>query len=168
MTTTVIDFCTPPVPGERHKYYGDAHNKFIKLPQLAVQSSPAITTPTTTTTNTTVAPVTRGAESNAAITTLSPRPSPQPAESTTHGKKIEQQKTLHSLASTGNLAIFKQVLQLLPDPLKAVNDPHPSTGLTPIHFAASRGHVEIVRCLVEDYHVSVDSRDKEGEVYIYI
>lgn len=159
MTTTVIDFCTPPVPGEHHKYYGDAHNKFIKLPQLAVQSSP-ITTP---------APVTtRGTESNAEISnnsTLSPRSSPQPTETTTHGKKIEQQKTLHSLASTGNLAIFKQVLQLLPDPLKAVNDPHPSTGLTPIHFAASRGHVDIVRCLVEDYHVSVDSRDKEGEVH---
>ncbi|KAI9489636.1 hypothetical protein BDB00DRAFT_962087 [Zychaea mexicana] len=121
MSTTIVEFCTPPVPGERHKYYGDAHNKFIKLPQLA----------TTATTKTTV-------------------------ESSPH-------RTLHSLASSGSLPLFKRLLLHLPDPLKAVNDPHPSTGLTPIHFAASRGHVEIVRCLVEDYHVSVDSRDKEGE-----
>ena len=31
---TVIDFCTPAVPGEVHKYYGDSHNKFLKLPHI--------------------------------------------------------------------------------------------------------------------------------------
>lgn len=138
--TQIIDFCTPPVPGETHKYYGDSHNLFLKLPRFAatavkqpVKSSPA--PPTTTTTI--VAP---------------------PA------KKADHQKTLHSVASSGNLVLLKQILHLLPDPLKAVNDAHPATGLTPIHFAASRGHVDIVRCLVEDYAVAVDSRDKEGEV----
>ncbi|OAD75351.1 hypothetical protein PHYBLDRAFT_94736, partial [Phycomyces blakesleeanus NRRL 1555(-)] len=76
----------------------------------------------------------------------------------------QQQKTLHAVASSGNLGMLKQILSVLQDPLKAVNDPHPSTGLTPLHFAASRGHLEVVKCLLEDYAVSVDSRDKEGEV----
>lgn len=128
----IVDFCTPPVPGETHKYYGNTHNHFIKLPQF----------------------------------TTKPEEPPSPATPTPVNKKTEeqQQKTLHSVASTGNLIILKQILLLLPDPLKALNDPHPSTGLTPIHFASSRGHVDIVRCLVEEYQVSLDSRDKEGEV----
>lgn len=138
MTVAVMEFCTPPVPGEKHKYYGDVHNNFIKLPRLVPPGKSAATPPA----------VTR------ALATKSSR-----------AIAIEQQKTLHSVASSGNLLILKQILLRLPDPLKAVNDPHPATGLTPIHFAASRGHVDIVRCLVEEYQVSVDSRDKEGEVF---
>ncbi|KAF7727259.1 hypothetical protein EC973_007872 [Apophysomyces ossiformis] len=130
-TATAIEFCTPPIPGETHKYYGYTHNNFIKLPQ-AIPSPP----------------------SKVAI-----------AQTKNKGqqKKQQQQNTLHSVASAGDLILIKQILILLPDPLKAVNDPHPSTGLTPMHFAASRGHVDIVRCLVEEYDVSVDARDKEGE-----
>ncbi|KAG0174666.1 hypothetical protein DFQ28_005264 [Apophysomyces sp. BC1034] len=130
-TTTLMEFCTPPVPGETHKYYGYAHNNFIKLPQLATPPPSKPTVP--------------------------------PTKSKGPQKKQPQQKTLHSVASAGNLILLKQILMILPDPLKAVNDPHPSTGLTPMHFAASRGHVDIVRCLVEEYSVFVDVRDKEGE-----
>lgn len=55
---------------------------------------------------------------------------------------------------------------MVPDQLQAVNDPHPATGLTCLHFAASRGHLKIIQCLVEEYAVRVDSTDKEGEVCV--
>ncbi|KAI7908065.1 uncharacterized protein BX663DRAFT_482298 [Cokeromyces recurvatus] len=52
---------------------------------------------------------------------------------------------------------------MVSDPIKAVNEPFPSTGLTCLHFAASRGHLNIVQCLVEEYLIDPDSTDKEGE-----
>ncbi|GAA5805838.1 hypothetical protein EDC94DRAFT_549272 [Helicostylum pulchrum] len=77
--------------------------------------------------------------------------------------RSKEHKTLRSVALSGNLALLKQFLQMVPDQLKAVNDPHPATGLTCLHFAASRGHLKIITCLVEEYAVRVDSTDKEGE-----
>jgi ankyrin repeat protein len=129
--STIVDFCTPAVPGEIHKYYGYSHNKYIKLPNI----SPTI--PSTKTVSAKKANV----------------------------NKSKEHKTLRSVALSGNLALLRQFLQMVPDQLKAVNDPHPSTGLTCLHFAASRGHLKIIQCLVEEYAVRVDSTDKEGEVY---
>ncbi|CAO3628540.1 unnamed protein product [Mucor fragilis] len=130
--TSVIDFCTPAVPGEVHKYYGYSHNKFLKLPHI----NPVHT-------------VTNAPASNAAA-----KRSPS---------KSKEHKTLRSVALSGNLALLRQFLQMVPDQLQAVNDPHPATGLTCLHFAASRGHLKIIQCLVEEYAVRVDSTDNEGE-----
>ena len=126
--TSVVDFCTPAVPGEVHKYYGYSHNI---NPVHSVTNVPA---------------------SNAA-TKRSP-------------SKSKEHKTLRSVALSGNLALLRQFLQMVPDQLQAVNDPHPATGLTCLHFAASRGHLKIIQCLVEEYAVRVDSTDKEGEVCV--
>lgn len=134
--TSVIDFCTPAVPGEVHKYYGYSHNKFLKLPHI---------NPVHTVTNT------PASNTAAAIAKRSP-------------SKSKEHKTLRSVALSGNLALLRQFLQMVPDQLQAVNDPHPATGLTCLHFAASRGHLKIIQCLVEEYAVRVDSTDKEGEV----
>jgi ankyrin repeat protein len=131
--STIVDFCTPAVPGEMHKYYGYSHNKYIKLPHI----SPTI-------------------PSNKAV-----------AAKKANVNKSKEHKTLRSVALSGNLALLRQFLQMVPDQLKAVNDPHPATGLTCLHFAASRGHLKIIQCLVEEYAVRVDSTDKEGEVCIY-
>ncbi|KAG0750016.1 hypothetical protein G6F62_000423 [Rhizopus arrhizus] len=120
----MIDFCTPAIPGEAHKYYGYSHNKYIKLPIV-------IPTP--------------------------------PVTNTVKHNKSQEQKTIRAVALSGNLALLRQFLQIVPDQLKAVNDPHPATGLTCLHFAASRGHLKIVQCLIEEYAVKVDSVDKEGE-----
>ncbi|KAF7730660.1 hypothetical protein EC973_001609 [Apophysomyces ossiformis] len=119
---SVIEFCTPPIPGESHQYYGFSHNNFIKLPHLT--TAPKSNSPT----------------------------------------NIKSKQTnLRTAASAGNLAMLKQILLLVSDPLKAVNEAQTSTGLTPLHIAASRGHLDIVQCLIEEYEVAVDSRDKEGE-----
>ncbi|CAO3615832.1 unnamed protein product [Cunninghamella echinulata] len=111
--TAILEFCTPPIPGETHKYYGDAHNNLIKLPQFTPSTPiPPITTTTT-------------------------------ATITKQNKKPSEQKTLHNLAANGNLILLKQILLLLPDPLKAVNDHQTSTGFTPLHYAAARGHLKL-------------------------
>ncbi|CAO3617505.1 unnamed protein product [Cunninghamella blakesleeana] len=128
--TAILEFCTPPVPGETHKYYGDAHNSLIKLPQF------------------TPSPIT-------------------PPVVTTKQKKSSEQKTLHDFAASGNLLLLKQILLLLPDPLKTVNDHQSTTGYTPLHYAAARGHLKIVECLIDDYAVSINARDKEGETALH-
>ena len=121
---TVIDFCTPAVPGEVHKYYGDSHNKFLKLPHIP----PASQTPKKV------------------------------------ANKKSELKTLRSVALYGDLRLLRHFLEMVPDKIKAVNEPHPATGLTCLHFAASQGHLKFIQCLVEEYAVRVDSTDKEGEV----
>lgn len=120
MGVNILEFCTPPIPGQPHKYYGNAHNNFIKLP-VAIPH-------------------------------------------TTIQKTVSTNNSLHSIATSGNLTLLKSILPFLPAPQKAVNEPHPSTGLTPLHFAASRGHVSIVKYLVDDYSAVVDAKDREGEV----
>ncbi|KAL0137571.1 ankyrin [Mucor lusitanicus] len=119
MGVNILEFCTPPIPGQPHKYYGNAHNNFIKLP-VAIPH-------------------------------------------TTIQKTVSTNNSLHSIATSGNLTLLKSILPFLPTPQKAVNEPHPSTGLTPLHFAASRGHFNIVKYLVDDYSAVVDAKDREGE-----
>lgn len=115
----MLEFCTPPVPGQRHEFYGNAHNNHIKLP-VAIPH-------------------------------------------TTIQKTVSSNNTLHSIATSGNLALLKNILPFLPTPQAAVNEPHPATGLTPLHFASSRGHFNIVKYLVDDYSALVDAKDREGE-----
>lgn len=128
MGVNILEFCTPPVPGQRHEYYGNAHNNFIKL-----------SIPTTTV--------------NVQATIQ---------------KTVSSNNSLHSIATSGNLGLLKSVLPFLPTPHKAVNEPHPTTGLTPLHFAASRGHFNIVQYLVDDYNALVDAKDREGEVGVFV
>jgi ankyrin repeat protein len=68
-------------------------------------------------------------------------------------------KDLYSSAASGQLFQVQRLLAKGCDP----NLPHMS-GLLPIHFAASRGHVELVAFLLESKQQHVDVVDKEGEV----
>lgn len=68
---------------------------------------------------------------------------------------------LHSSVASGQLNTVQRLLSSGEfDP----NLPHSTTGLRPIHFAASRGHVDLVQFLVQTSQVQIDSIDKEGEV----
>lgn len=67
---------------------------------------------------------------------------------------------LHGSVASGQLHLVQQLIANGCDP----NLPHTITGLRPIHFAASRGHVNLVKYLVESSHCHVDAVDKEGEV----
>jgi hypothetical protein len=47
------------------------------------------------------------------------------------------------------------------------NTPHPHTGLTPLHYAASRGHLDIARYLVDECGALVDMEDPSGETALH-
>ncbi|KAI9251793.1 ankyrin repeat-containing domain protein [Phascolomyces articulosus] len=82
-----------------------------------------------------------------------------------------QDSDLTTLAATGNLSVLEErlnshnnsssnrhaVLQVDPD------QPQSGTGLRPLHFAASRGYLNIVTCLIEKAGATVDATDQEGE-----
>lgn len=67
---------------------------------------------------------------------------------------------LHRSVASGQLTLVQRLIADGCDP----NLPHVTTGLRPIHFAASRGHVDLVKYLVETSQCQVDATDKEGEV----
>lgn len=68
--------------------------------------------------------------------------------------------SLHRSVASGQLNLVQRLIANGCDP----NLPHITTGLRPIHFAASRGHVDLVKYLVETSKCQVDAIDKEGEV----
>ncbi|GAN09199.1 FYVE-domain-containing protein [Mucor ambiguus] len=66
---------------------------------------------------------------------------------------------LYRSVASGQLTLVQRLIADGCDP----NLPHLTTGLRPIHFAASRGHVDLVKYLVETSQCQVDATDKEGE-----
>lgn len=67
---------------------------------------------------------------------------------------------LHRSVASGQLTLVQRLIANGCDP----NLPDVTTGLRPIHFAASRGHADLVKYLVETSKCQVDATDKEGEV----
>ncbi|KAI8584460.1 hypothetical protein K450DRAFT_216522 [Umbelopsis ramanniana AG] len=82
---------------------------------------------------------------------VSPKPKPKPKREST---------SLYTAASNGNLQKLKELL----NENNNVNQDQPITGLTLLHFAASRGHLEVTRSLCEEYGALTDIEDREGEV----
>ncbi|KAI8327182.1 ankyrin repeat-containing domain protein [Blakeslea trispora] len=68
--------------------------------------------------------------------------------------------SIHTSVASGQLYLVQRLIAEGCDP----NLPHTTTGLRPIHFAASRGHLELVRYLVEStLSCQLDAVDKEEE-----
>ena len=70
---------------------------------------------------------------------------------------------LTTLAATGNLLGLREriedtTIQVDPDQSQS------GTGLRPLHFAASRGYLNIVTYLIEEAGATVNAMDQEGEV----
>ena len=70
--------------------------------------------------------------------------------------------TVFTASMTGNLAVLRELLKTH-DP----NTTQPSTGLSALHYASSRGHIQLVNYLLDNAGATVDLEDREGEVYIY-
>ncbi|KAI8583114.1 hypothetical protein K450DRAFT_224287 [Umbelopsis ramanniana AG] len=66
--------------------------------------------------------------------------------------------TLFTASMTGNLAVLQELLRTH-DP----NITQPSTGLSALHYASSRGHIQLVNYLLDDAGATVDLEDREGE-----
>jgi hypothetical protein len=84
---------------------------------------------------------------------VSPKPKPQP-------KPKRESASLYTAASNGKLQKLKELL----NENNNVNQDQPITGLTLLHFAASRGHLDVTRSLCEEYGALTDIEDREGEV----
>ncbi|EMD40637.1 hypothetical protein CERSUDRAFT_43468 [Gelatoporia subvermispora B] len=87
------------------------------------------------------------------------KPSPLPAHL----------EALNAAAATGDLkcvqdAFRKAVENDNVDPFSLANDASPRSGLTALHTAARRGHINIVKWLMEECGAMSDVEDKEGEV----
>jgi hypothetical protein len=130
---TIPDAVYPPIPGQRHKYYGNIHFKGVKLPEDAYANS----------TN----------ESN-------------------NDSESNQDIDIYEAAATGKLRKLQELLALdangdTSDTSRSfllANTAKASTGFTPLHYAASRGHFEVVRWLVDVAGAIVDLEDITGEV----
>jgi hypothetical protein len=81
------------------------------------------------------------------------------AEPKTKPKTKSESGSLYTVASAGNIQRLKELLK----ERNVVNQDQPVTGLTLLHFAASRGHLEITRCLCEEFGALTDVEDREGE-----
>lgn len=79
----------------------------------------------------------------------------------TNAASVVKSHAATELAAKGDLALLQQQL---------INNNHDSdapqvtTGLRPLHYAASRGHLPVVVYLVEKAGATVDATDREGEV----
>jgi hypothetical protein len=132
----IPEVVNPPIPGESHRYYGNIHLKQLKLP-------------------------TNSFNNNALRTTTSfPRYS--------EDGSIENDLDIHEAAAAGNFTRVKELLAPqgsgeTSSAFLLANEPSQSSGLTPLHYAASRGHYDIVKWLI-DAGAIVDLEDQTGEV----
>lgn len=76
---------------------------------------------------------------------------------------MARQESLYTTAQQGNIERVQALLMHEGEPLN-VNLASSSTGMTVLHYAASRGHLQIVQLLVDQCGAIVDMADREGEV----
>ncbi|KAH8118604.1 hypothetical protein DFH11DRAFT_1503082 [Phellopilus nigrolimitatus] len=85
----------------------------------------------------------------------------------------DQLETLYNVSLSGDLVQLKKLVSNATsygglEAFALVNDASPRTGLTVVHAAASRGHVNALKWLIEDCGGIPDLEDKEGEGYLDI
>ncbi|KAK9720610.1 hypothetical protein K7432_004046 [Basidiobolus ranarum] len=137
VASMIPEMVYPPVPGETHAFYGDHHNKGVKLPDRSHL---------------------KFNDSNL--------PNPLNSEIPNQIQK-EINERLYIAAETGDANVMSELLEAMDaatngSPSGLINTPSPSTGLTALHYAASRGHLTLVQLLVDSGSI-VELPDKEGE-----
>lgn len=91
---------------------------------------------------------------------------PQPTRPIDHNR-------LSNLCSQGPLSSLQSFFKVTTSPPPAgsgissfalANEPNPTSGLVPIHYAAREGKVEILKWLVKEVGALIEMEDREGEV----
>lgn len=178
---SIPEFVHPPVPGESHDLYGDSHLDSIKLPVSAARRSPSGSAVSRSIQS--ADPL--GVESSfgsRANETSTPAPSSRsdPArESTSGATPVASQDSIEGSSDdilwarlvenciNGQADLVQEILTLSPQLKDSIDNVSTATGMNPLHFAASRGHEEIVRILIDQAGAGVDAPDREGEVRIF-
>ncbi|KAI8600716.1 hypothetical protein EDD21DRAFT_126571 [Dissophora ornata] len=172
---SIPEFVHPPVPGESHDFYGDTHLDSIKLPVPVAVHSPT------------------SARSNSAqfvdplavddILHMGSRESSTPASARNESvRELVSGATLVVGADqtegssddilwaklvegciNGQSELVQEILTQSPQLKDSIDNISSATGMNPLHFAASRGHDEIVRILIDQAGAVVDVQDREGE-----
>ncbi|KAG6336356.1 hypothetical protein ID866_2751 [Astraeus odoratus] len=83
-----------------------------------------------------------------------------------------QLEALCAAASSGDLTLLKKLFSTAlqggeVEPFALANDASSRTGFTPLHSAASRGHLDVVRWLIEECGAMPDLEDREGETALH-
>ncbi|KAI8816813.1 uncharacterized protein EV422DRAFT_500720 [Fimicolochytrium jonesii] len=87
-------------------------------------------------------------------------------ESSSNDPEAARQKVLIEAVVHNDVVKINEVLDETSDPAKLVNDLSPATGLAPLHYAAARGYLHILRLLIEKC-AEIDRVDREGETPLF-
>ncbi|KAG0349384.1 hypothetical protein BG004_007011 [Podila humilis] len=179
---SIPDFVHPPVPGESHELYGDSHLESIKLPALAV-AGPTINRPRNSHSNSLSFSDPLSLDSSTCQG--SGRTSSLPNSS--HPVTISRNESVHELigaspaadaehssdaiawvklveaCTQGHSELVQEIIEISPSLKDSIDNISSATGMNPLHFAAARGHSEVVRILIDQAGAGADIQDREGE-----
>lgn len=174
----IPDFVHPPVPGESHDFYGDSHLDTIKLPPAAVLEQPRVRTGNSSDLLTQQGD--NGAHSSHSSSHPLDTADPSGNESghqhnsgasVVAGANVSESSSedtswsrLLEATVGGNAGQVQEILSMSPELRESIDNLSSATGMNPLHFAASRGHEEIVRIIIDQAGAGVDVQDREGEV----
>lgn len=177
---SIPDFVHPPVPGESHDLYGDSHLDSIKLPAPSVipsssnnytsSSSALFSDPLSHSVSTNISSSNNHshAQQISAYPTIA-RESvreldsvgaivDEPSDAISWSKLVEA-------CTLGHADVVQEIIAISPALKDSIDNVSSATGMNPLHFAASRGHSEVVRILIDQAGAGVDIQDREGEVW---
>ncbi|KAF8314700.1 hypothetical protein DL93DRAFT_2097093 [Clavulina sp. PMI_390] len=97
---------------------------------------------------------------------------PVPTEPAVPTPSPAQLEAIYGAASSGDMTQLRRLFRTAEEDqgigaFALANDATSRTGLTPLHAACSRGHLEIARWLIEDCGAMADLEDKEGETGLH-
>jgi hypothetical protein len=173
---SIPDFVHPPVPGESHDLYGDSHLDSIKLPALSLISS---SSNNYISNNSALLSDPLLADNNSSTNS----PNPQQISTPTIAREsvrehasaaiVDAEQSSDAISwsklveacTLGHADVVQEIIAISPALKDSIDNVSSATGMNPLHFAAARGHSEVVRILVDQAGAGVDIQDREGEVW---
>ncbi|KAF9900139.1 hypothetical protein BX616_002681, partial [Lobosporangium transversale] len=167
---SIPEFVHPPIPGESHAFYGDTHLESIKLPapvpihnsrnlfqsrsgsfvdSLAVNE----VLNSSSSSNTSIS---RNIKNDDVSTFTAPVSAEGSSDDVLWARLVEG-------CINGQAQLVQEILIQSPQLKDSIDNISSATGMNPLHFAASRGHDEIVRILIDQAGAGLDIQDREGE-----
>ncbi|KAI1320567.1 hypothetical protein EDD11_000529 [Mortierella claussenii] len=176
---SIPEFVHPPVPGESHELYGDNHLDSIKLPVSAPLQSPNAHNRFNSGHFIDPLAVQDVLNNDSSISSTTPRhemgesgfePLSSSRASPDAQAGYEEDSSDDVLWSrlvdgciNGLAELVQEILTQSPQLKDSIDNISSATGMNPLHFAASRGHDNVVRILIDQAGAELDIQDREGE-----